>query len=96
MLQDNRPDNCISMKPENLALYLRYKYNGNDKLLSNRDGKPVKDMFGNLIRCTESWSDPGCADQFKAAISMLHNLADEGGKYQDRCKSCCNLELSER
>lgn len=93
------PPGAPPMNPATIILFVRYKrcLKG-EPLLRNLDdaSSEVKDVTGNLVKCTGSWKDPGNKDGFQAAVRELHREHSHSGEYLTTCNDCLKLPLEKR
>jgi hypothetical protein len=91
ILQDNAPDDCISMDVDSLILFARYKCGENGTPLTDLNGKDINDADGNVIQCTNDWKDPNNMNASHSAIHLLHDSHGHCGQYEDHCQKCLAL-----
>ena len=87
---EHSPDEfCPSMKPESIALYLRFKRWKNGTILKSfTTEEVVNDIFGEPVLCDGGWNDPGNANQFLSAITTAHRAINQSGAFKSPCNSC--------
>ena len=91
ILQDNSPDDCISMNVNSLILFVHYKCGKKGTPLMDLSGKVINDVDGNTIKCTNDWKDPNNVDGFHSAVCLLHDSHGHCSQYEDHCQKCLAL-----
>jgi hypothetical protein len=91
ILQDNAPDDCISMDVNSLILFARYKRGEKGTPLTDLSGKVINDVDGKVIKCSNDWKDPNNVDGFHSAVRLLHDSHGHCGQYEDHCHKCLEL-----
>ena len=73
MLEEHPPDKfCPAMNPTTIALFIIFKRSKKGEPLLDQHGNPVKDVFGEEIKCQGGWNNPKNAEQYLAAIGCIH------------------------
>jgi hypothetical protein len=96
ILQEDSPDNCISMNIDSIILFACYKCGEKGTLLKDLNGNIKHDVDGKPMKCTGDWKDPNNVDGLHSAVHLLHDSQDHCGQYEDHCPRCLSLDESEQ
>ena len=96
ILHPMQPSAAMPIKPENVALFLKFKSGTKGDLLQNSSGQQIKDIFGNPVRCEGTWTAPMNVTRFVSAVNRLHQLRNHMGQYTDKCPNCLALPHERR
>ena len=91
ILHPMQPSAAMPIKPENVALFIKFKSGKKGNLLENSAGQQINDIFGNPVRCEGTWTAPMNVTRFVSAINRLHQLRNHMGQYSDKCPDCLAL-----
>lgn len=88
ILHEYAPRNCISMKPESVVLFAKFKRSEKGSILKNSNEEAVRDVDGNEVVCSGEWIDPSNVDGLRTSVAMLHQIYEQAGEYKDVCLDC--------
>ena len=80
-----------SMKPENIALFIKWKRNPEGTTLRLGD-ESVLDVFKNPVLCRGDWRDPKQVEGFLSAVTAIHEARGQRETFTDLCEECVARE----